>query len=342
MKRADWGSWVSLVAIATICIAVAAPLLRERSQLAAKEPAPSKVERSGRSERTSPRRPEVAPERSSAPMPEPKSDVVADAKPDVAPEPKGSGYRINEPTRTLELAKSLNEVSGLSVANGGGSLWAVHDERGTLYRISMLDGSVQQEVDLGKRGDYEAVEEAGDRVYVARSDGVLLVVDPAGKSEPEKLTFTKDVGLACDVEGLAHDAKNERLLLACKNEGWKTSRKDGKAYELFAMDLETRKVKDEPAIVIRAKDLDAHGVKGKTFAPSGLAVHPKTGELYVLSARGSMLVVLSPSGEVVRVDAIDAQLHRQPEGIAFAEDGTMYVSDEAHGREATLFVINRP
>ena len=355
MKRTDWSSWVSLVAIASVCIAVAAPLLTRRSEVAAQEPTTPKAERSGRTERSSPRRPDVVPERKPSMVPEQqkelvpdeKPNVVPDTQPDVVPERKagtrtGAGrYKINDPSRTLELGKALAEISGLSMAKGGDSLWAVHDERGTLYRLSTLDGSVQQEVDLGKRGDYEGVEEVGGRVWVVRSDGVVLVVDPSGKSEPEKLTFTRDVGLACDVEGVAHDARNERLLFACKNEGWKSSRKDGKAWELFAMDLETRKIGDDPAILIRAKDLDAHGVKGKNFAPSGLAVHPKTGELYVLSARGNMLVVLSPSGEVVRVDTIDPEVHRQPEGIAFGDDGTMYLSDEAKGHEARLYVIKQ-
>lgn len=347
MKRLDWVTWVSLAAVAAVCIAVAAPSLKHHEL-----PTPKvfRSARTERSERSAPKRPDVVPERKpsmvpeqwKAGVPDETADVVDEPKKDLVPEQaKSRGYRVNSPSRSIELGKALNEISGLGMAKRGDSLWAVHDERGILYRISVLDGSVQQEIELGKRGDFEGVEQVGDQVYVLRSDGVLLVVNTSGEGEIEKLVLTRDVGLACDAEGLAYERAAKRLLIACKNEGWKSSSKEGKAYEVHAFDLESQKVKDKPAFVLHAKDLDEHGVKGKAFAPSGLAVHPKTGEIYVVSARGEMMVVLSAEGKVVRAERLDPDVHLQPEGIAFAEDGTMYIADEAHGRRAMLHIIER-
>jgi uncharacterized protein YjiK len=258
------------------------------------------------------------------------------------------GYRVNMPDSTLTLPKSLNEISGLSVAADAQSLWAVHDERPTLFRLSVKDGSVVQELDLGKRGDYESVEEVGDFVYVGRSDGVLLVVDPSGKAPVTELNFTSRLGLACDLEGLGFEAKKNRLLLTCKNESTK-SRSSNKAFEVYEVSLVSKEMKKEPAFVLEENAIDAYiaahqdqpelkGAKGKSFAPSGVSVNPKTGELYMVSTRGKMLVVLNPEGTLVRVDSLDPEVHRQPEGISFAADGTLFISNEAHGRTAQVHV----
>lgn len=331
MKRTDWGTVVSLAAVGTVCVVVAVRAMPERESA----PAAPGVERSARIDRSAASR---RPQEKKAE--EPVAVAAAAREPEAPKAAEGSGgYDINKPAKSLELSKELNEVSGLGMAGDGKSLWAVHDERGVLFRVSVEDGSVVQEVDLGKRGDFEGVEEVDGRVYVARSEGVLLVVDPTGEHETEKLMFAKDLGLACDLEGLAHDPQEQRLLLACKNEGWRSSKKSEKVYEIYAMPLDSKKVKDEPVITLSMKELEAHELKAKQFGPSGLAVHPTTGELYVISARGEAMVVLGRDGSIVRAEKIDSDVHLQPEGIAFGADGTMYVSDEAKGKRAKLHLI---
>ena len=44
----------------------------------------------------------------------------------------------------------------------------------------------------------------------------------------------------------------------------------------------------------------------------------------------------TPTGELVAGHALKSRLHRQPEGLAFAPDRTMLISDEAAGGRATL------
>ncbi len=327
MKHTDWGTWLSLAAVGAVCVVVAV------KEMPARESAPAApgVERSARVDRSAAsRRP-----------PEKKAEEPAAAPKDTEPRKPAerSSYDLNKPARSIELSKELNEISGLGMAGDGKSLWAVHDERGVLFRISAEDGSVVQEIDLGKRGDFEGVEEVDGRVYVARSEGVMLVIDPTGQREAERLTFARDLGLACDLEGVAYDAQEKRLLLACKNEGWRSSKKSEKVYEIYAMSLDTQKVKDEPVITLSMKELEAHDLKAKQFGPSGIAVHPATGEIYVISARGEAMVVLGRDGSIVRAEKIDSDVHLQPEGIAFSADGTMYVSDEAKGKRAKLHLI---
>jgi uncharacterized protein YjiK len=69
------------------------------------------------------------------------------------------------------------------------------------------------------------------------------------------------------------------------------------------------------------------------FKPSGAAIHPLTGELYIISSVNKLLVVADRRGEVREVYRLDEGVFKQPEGIAFEPDGTMIVSNEAadHG-----------
>lgn len=239
---------------------------------------------------------------------------------------------LDQPAATFELPKALNEVSALSASADGKTLWAVGDERGTLFQLSAGDGAVVQTFAFAQRGDFEAVEEiAPGRVVVGRSDGRIYEVD---LKDPAKTThFDSKVGPLCDLEGLAWLAAKKRLLLACKNP---MLSKNG--FAIYALDLETKALDPEPWAVIPQKALRAYvseekvaHAQPKAFGPSGLAVHPTTGEVYVVSSTGRMLVVLGPDGALRKVEGLARDVHRHPEGICFSADGTLFISNEARG-----------
>ena len=78
--------------------------------------------------------------------------------------------------------------------------------------------------------------------------------------------------------------------------------------------------------------------KPKTFnfRPSSLAVHPKSGEIYILSAADYLLIVLDKNGTVVGMHSLQPDLYPKAEGITFLSDGTMLISNEAAGKVATV------
>ena len=369
-KITDWGAWISLAAVLAVGVAVmlrlapASPAIAaektEKPQRAEKREAAEKLEGAEKLQGAEKADPDAKGGQGEKPATDERDQSATlamvsgvPAKPEVGPSPKPTapgraGYRLNHPDATHVLARSLDEISGLSASSEPDNLWAIHDERSTLFRISATDGSVLHEINFGKHGDYEAVEEVGDRVYIARSDGVLVVVDPKG-GVPTRLNFETRLGLDCDLEGMAHEAQKKRLLLSCKNESRKSS-KTNKAFEIYAMGLDSKELAKDPVYVLTEEQIDAYlaahpereefkRLKGKSFAPSGLAVHPRTGEIYVASTRGNMVVVLDPKGALVRVDWLDPAVHPQPEGIAFRPDGTLFISSEAHGKRALLHVF---
>ena len=85
---------------------------------------------------------------------------------------------------------------------------------------------------------------------------------------------------------------------------------------------------------LKEKQFESIGLKGKSwkdFKPSGVAFHPKTGEVYLLSAAGHKLLILSRSGVPLKSIELNPLIFLQPEGISFMPDGTLYIASEGDG-----------
>ena len=61
-----------------------------------------------------------------------------------------------------------------------------------------------------------------------------------------------------------------------------------------------------------------------------------SGNYFIVAARQGAIAEITPGGQVVAVREFPAQWHRQVEGITFAADGTLIVSDEGAGKRARL------
>jgi uncharacterized protein YjiK len=73
------------------------------------------------------------------------------------------------------------------------------------------------------------------------------------------------------------------------------------------------------------------------FSPSAIAVHPITGEIYVTSSKGKLLLVLDRQGRIVHLEKLKKSLHTQPEGICFDADGTMFIANEGKDGKAKIY-----
>lgn len=238
------------------------------------------------------------------------------------------------PGTTLRLPPALREISGISFA--GGRLFGHDDERGTVYEIDTVDGTIIRRFDLGERrlrGDFEDIAAAGDSLWIVDSRGDLYLFGegPDGGSVPFEKIGT---GLAArnDVEGLCFDPASGSLLLACKEHPGVDS---ARVRAIHAFDPEKRTLSPGPRFLI---DLDELGRRFgvKDFRPSGIARHPATGGFFVISAVGNTILELSPAGEVLGCAGLPEKHHAQPEGLSFDGRGRLFISNEGPDRGTIL------
>jgi len=275
----------------------------------------------------------------------------------VKPEIHNFPYELNEPDATFKLDKNLEEISGLGIDAVGKFLYAVQDEKGLVFKLDKSTGEIVDKIKFHKDGDYEGIELVGDKVYVVKSTGTIYEIKNLGDKNQEMKKYNSFLSRENDVEGLAFDAENNRLLVACKG-----IPATGESFEvmrykkvIYAYDIETSTLSPDPIYTIQLdnirKYLDQHttlkeyeklleffsaGKENLTFNPSAIAVHPISNKIYIISSSGKVLIVLDPSGDIIHIEKLKKSIHAQPEGIVFDSDGTLYISNEAKGKKPKI------
>ena len=268
----------------------------------------------------------------------------------------GFPYHLDEPDVVFSLSSKLTEISGLSISPDGKSLVAVNDEQGKLFFLAKNSGEVQRTITFGKAGDYEGLESVGNAVYVVKSNGDINRITDLKKKKPTKDTYKTQLETENDVEGLAYDPVNNRLLLACKGRPM-LDKSNPEKRAIYAFDLSQHELNPEPVLYIDRRllkgDFDKktnYSKKAKTlsddeksadFGPSGIAIHPKNKDIYIISSVGKLMVVLNRKGQLKYFEKLDKSIFKQPEGICFDQDGIMYISSEGRSGKGKLMQVMR-
>ncbi len=258
-----------------------------------------------------------------------------------------STYTIAQPDWTRSLPGELEEISGVAVDPEGTVAYAINDEQGSLFMISLVNGAVTSTSKFAKNGDYEAVEKIGNAIVVARSDGKLYWYE-----DGQVRKYDSPLKYANDIEGLAYDKRGKRLLVACKRRPGKNKGDYENKKAVWAVSLPDMEWSSKPVYKVDLLELRSyvreHLVRGLVpaqaddFAPSGIAVEPSTGDLYIVSTTGRMIVVLHrDNGRIISVAPLIRSLHGQPEGLAFDANGSMYISNEGRGGRGVLHRFDR-
>jgi uncharacterized protein YjiK len=92
-----------------------------------------------------------------------------------------------------------------------------------------------------------------------------------------------------------------------------------------------------PRISVPLEGLAASGLDAE-LSPSGIAVHPITGTVFIVAAQQDVIVEFDRSGQYLASARLARRLHPQPEGIAFAPDGTLFIANEGQSGRANLTV----
>lgn len=240
-------------------------------------------------------------------------------------------YDLENPTEKYTFKQELDEVSGLGWYKNN-QIVAVNDEQGKVFVYDLERKTVVEKFDFGMKGDYEGIEVVGDEIFVLESNGTLT----AFKVDlPETRVLDTGIPKKTEVEGLGYDARTNRLLIAVKEMEKKGKQVKDKIVYIF--DLKQKSIWQglvipEDALNEAEKRFD---LKTKEKAAdcklSGIAVHPQTQDIYLIASDGKKLIVVNRQGEISGLFALNPQRFRQPEGICFSPEGTLYIASEGKG-----------
>ncbi len=254
-------------------------------------------------------------------------------------------YDLSRPVLVASLPPILNELSGISLAAEPSEMLAIQDELGEVFRLSIQDGQILGRIPFAKPGDFEDLCLVADDIWVLKSNGTLYCIPANGG---EVLKFTSEIQKEEDAEGLAYDAAQQRLLIACK--GAKEGENDRR--KIYAFDLKTQRFSTTAVFEIHQADFALLLEKYQSakwyeklqefllapndfgLGPSALAIHPVSSSFYLLSSRSNLLLVLSPDGQLQQLHRFKKEYLPQAEGLFFTPDATLYISTEARGKEA--------
>lgn len=230
------------------------------------------------------------------------------------------------------LPEKLLEVSGIAWMDAD-RFACVQDELGKIFIFNARLNKIEKEIPFGPNGDYEGVAVVGKNLYVLRADGTLFGVENFASDKPNVKMYKTHLGKKQDCESLAYDDKNNRLLVAVKEED--SFSKDYKG--IYGFDLTSKAMSSTPVYKINLKDaifeqVDEEKTKN-LISPSDIDINPLNGSIYILEGTVPKLLIMSPEGKLLSLYKLDKKEFPQPEGITFADNGTMFISNEGNKKD---------
>ncbi len=240
--------------------------------------------------------------------------------------PQANEYEI---INRWELPDELLEISGISYLDTD-RIAAIQDEEGVLFIYDLKSKSIAKKISFGDAGDYEGLAIVDRNAYVLDSQGFIFEIRNFLTSDrvitPYKTPFT----IKNNMESLLADPTGQRLLLLPKNRDLNSERYKG----IYSFSLESKKMASEAVFSL---DMESDILKKyrsrqiqKTFLPSDMALHPTTGDMYVLEGSEPKLLILDLKGNPTRLFLLDKSMFPQPEGIAFGPEGRLFISSEGN------------
>jgi uncharacterized protein YjiK len=247
----------------------------------------------------------------------------------------GLDYDFDNPTQIFKLPEYLEEVSALTYYDEH-QLAMLNDELGRVFIYDLNEKAIVKRIRFKGNGDFEGIERVGDHIFAVESKGTLykFSIHLEGVVEEIETPFKK----SNNVEGLGFDPFQNFLLFALKDKG-DVGNFDVKGRGIYAYDLISQTFVKSPVYVVFNKDLKRVMGDGFRFKPSGIAVHPITGELFILSAKVRSIMIFNRDGSPKNLSVLNGKFFPQPEGIAFMPDGTLYISNEMDDEGGTILAF---
>lgn len=258
----------------------------------------------------------------------------------------GQDSRLGKPDMIWDMPPELGEISALTFAPGETHLLCLQDERGVVYGLNPQSGVLAAQWIVTGKGDFEGIEMVDSTLYLLRSDGMLFRTTWQDGPHGEVVQMDPGFPTGIDVEGLGYDPIQGTLLLGIKDFQESTVVHASTIKGWVHWDLKKPAPDEQICGLSRTalrEGILQHMDKGNKghllewldqrddqypLGPSGLAFHPVTHEIWMISARGKLLLVFDASGNYQRIYVLNSSILPQPEGIAFNQRGDLFISSE--------------
>jgi len=231
-------------------------------------------------------------------------------------------YNLNHPY-VIKLPSELDEISGITYYGKDNSLFAESDDKGGLYKIFLNKPTDIRKWKFSHKRNYEDIVLHDSIFYVLNNNGDIVTLTFLKDSLIDQNYKFPDQGKN-EFESLYYDDTLQKLVLICKD-----CEADKKA-AVSAFSFDTKQHTFDNLYTIDAdKVVEKTSPNSNRYKPSGAAVNPVTGELYILSSINKLLVVAERNGKIKEMYHLDPSLFNQPEGIAFMPNGNLFISNEA-------------
>lgn len=232
-------------------------------------------------------------------------------------------YDLQEYQKVV-LPPELDEISGIAYDSASKGLVAVNDEEGILFFLDPATGTISKRIAFGGNGDYEEVFWIRDAWWVLQSNGRFNKVNASGTAVRVDLPVPKQN----EYEAAWYDAGQDRVWLLCKK------------CETQTLEMAGFSPAETKVSALLPVQLDGNQYPQlKKFPASAAAVHPQSGEVYIVASPDKRILRMTMDGVITAVAALDPAVFKQPEGICFAPDGTLYISNESAGGNANLLTF---
>ncbi len=238
------------------------------------------------------------------------------------------GYNFSKPY-IYKLPTTLDEISGLVYYPKDSGIFAIQDEKGWLFKIHLKKPLQIEKWKFSNGADYEDLSLVDSAFFVLKSKGIVEKFRFATPESVSLESFRFGEGKN-EFETLYYDSTIHRLIAICKN----CEQDTRKEVSSFAFDTSSNTFSSSFEIETAAIREELGEDDKFRFKPSAAAIHPLTGELYVIASVNHILVILNKDHSVKNAYKIDPRLFKQPEGLTFTPKGDLIISNEVADRGA--------
>lgn len=230
--------------------------------------------------------------------------------------------------QVIVLDKELLEISGMFYLPDT-RIAAINDEDGKIFLINSTTGDYTV-TKFGRKRDYEDIVMVGDYYYVLESNGNIHRVPVAMANTEDEFEFPREKKI--EFESLYYDPNLAKLVLVSKEQ-----RETKKGVITYTFSLDSLQFSEGILYEIRRKEIHLHLKDNNAqFKPSAAAIHPILKKLFIVASVGKAILQTTLDGKIEGAWQMNPDQFPQAEGICFAPNGDMFISNEGVDGKATI------